>query len=91
MASITGILHALRSLHPDLERQCLHGSCFRLYLLLAEVFPEAEPWYDSNHVITKIGERFYDIRGEVAPDKHYPMRNEPAIFNGAHEWHVPEE
>ena len=34
---------SLRELHPELEHQCLHGSCFRLHQLLKLVFPGAEP------------------------------------------------
>ena len=41
------------------------GSCYHFYLILKEVFPEAECWYDQDHVITKINDKFYDITGEV--------------------------
>lgn len=41
------------------------GSCYHFYLILKEVFPEAEAWYDEDHVITKIDDKFYDITGEV--------------------------
>lgn len=44
------------------------GSCYHFYLILKEVFPEAEPYYDMDHVITKIDGRFYDITGEVRRD-----------------------
>lgn len=70
----------------SLEHQCLSGSCFRLYQLLALVFPGAEPWYDHDHVITRIGGRFYDIRGEVlADDKWIPFTDQRA-FNKAYLW-----
>lgn len=42
-----------------------HGSCYQFHLMLKSVLPEAIPYYNSNHVITRIGERFYDITGEV--------------------------
>jgi hypothetical protein len=32
------------------------------------VFPEAECWYDTDHVCTKIDDKFYDITGEVTPN-----------------------
>jgi hypothetical protein len=44
------------------------GSCYHFYLILREVFPEAECWYDLDHVITKIDEKFYDITGEIFPN-----------------------
>ena len=43
------------------------GSCYHFYLILKEVFPEAECWYDGDHVLTKIGNKFYDITGESFP------------------------
>jgi len=45
-----------------------------LYELLKRVFDEAVPYYDRLHVITRIGDRFYDITGEVEPNaSHRPM------------------
>ena len=41
------------------------GSCYHFYLILKEVFPEAEAYYDADHVITKIDGKFYDITGEI--------------------------
>lgn len=79
-------LSLLRDLHPDLPRIGRNGSCFRVYLLLKAVWPEAEAWYDSNHVITKIGEQFWDIHGEVFPESHYRMADDAAVFNRAYTW-----
>lgn len=89
-AAVLLFLFSLRELHPELEQQCLHGSCFRLYQLLALVFPGAEPWSDHDHVITLIGGRFYDIRGEVlADDKWIPFTDQRA-FNNAYLWGTPQ-
>jgi hypothetical protein len=44
------------------------GSCYHFYLILKEVFPTAEPYFDKDHVITKIDDKFYDITGEVRGD-----------------------
>lgn len=54
------------------------GSCYQFYKILKIAFPQAEAYYNSDHVITKIGNRFYDITGEVQKinhlemDEHYP-------------------
>lgn len=40
------------------------GCCYQFYEILKVVFPEAEPYYDGNHVWTKIDGKFYDIKGE---------------------------
>ena len=83
---VISFLYALRRLHPELETQCLNGSCFKLYLLVKEVWPDAEPWYDGDHVITKIGNSFFDIRGEVVPGRHIPMKEDALLFNAAYFW-----
>ena len=36
-AAVLLFLFSLRELHPELEHQCLSGSCFRLYQLLTLV------------------------------------------------------
>ncbi|EOZ0474842.1 TPA: hypothetical protein ACVMZV_002291 [Pseudomonas aeruginosa] len=87
MHEVLAFLSALRELHPDMPRWGLHGGCFRVYLVLKNRFPEAEPWYDGDHVLTRIAERFYDIRGEVQPNNH--QRMDPLVFNRAYDWHQP--
>jgi hypothetical protein len=44
------------------------GSCYHFYLILKSVFPNAEPYYDLDHIITKINDKYYDITGEVRKD-----------------------
>jgi hypothetical protein len=51
------------------------GSCYHFYLILKEVFPEAECWYDQDHIITKIGDKFYDITGEVRPNTNMMIKD----------------
>lgn len=82
----TAVLHLIRDLHPDLVRQCQEGSCFKLHLLLRELFPGAEPWYDGDHVIARIGSEFYDIRGVVLPSSNHRQFNDAERFNRAHSW-----
>ena len=41
------------------------GNCYQFYEILKVAFPEAEPYWDGSHVWTKIGDRFYDIKGEA--------------------------
>lgn len=58
------------------------GSCYRFYKILKLVFPDAEPWVDvvEGHVITKIGDRFYDITGEVIKNQNcLPFSQEPNL------------
>jgi hypothetical protein len=46
------------------------GSCYQFYLILKRVFPEAEAYYDLSHVITKIGDEYYDINGIAKIENH---------------------
>lgn len=54
------------------------GSCYYFYLILKRVFPEAKPYYDADHVITKIGDKFYDITGEVQQGYAHLMNEKPS-------------
>lgn len=46
------------------------GSCYKFFKILKSRFPESKAYYDSEHVITKIGGKFYDITGEVKKGRH---------------------
>lgn len=80
------VLSELRTAVPGAVPLFTQGGCHRLYLILRAIWPEAEAWYDSDHVITRIGGRFYDITGEVTPDRHQPMDLEPRIVRDAFTW-----
>jgi len=41
------------------------GNCYQFYEILKVAFPYAEAYYDGNHVWTKIGDDYYDIRGKA--------------------------
>jgi len=54
----------IRAIDPIYMDEVFHnGACYHLYLILHEVWPEAEPWYTPGHVYVKIGRWFYDIYG----------------------------
>lgn len=92
MPDIHAFLSALRELHPDMSRWCLNGGCFRLYLAIKQVFPQAEPYYDGCHVITQVDGRWFDIRGEIQPVSEIGtafIRMDPLIFNRAYDWQMP--
>jgi len=39
------------------------GNCYGFFKLLKAIFPRAEAYYNSNHIITKIDDVFYDRKG----------------------------
>ena len=73
---ILNIISSIRNSHSKMEDIFLKGSCLNLYLILRNIFPEAVPYYNSDHIITKIDDRFYDIKGTVLDNKNYiPYKN----------------
>lgn len=50
-----------------------HGSCYHFYLILLEIFPDAVSYNNDNHVITRIGNKYYDITGEIENDGSYEI------------------
>lgn len=48
------------------------GGCYKFHLILRTVFAEGMGYYNEDHIITKIGDLYYDIYG-VYPgvDKGY--------------------
>jgi hypothetical protein len=70
---ILRFIKAIRESVRGAELIYTHGSCYQFYLILKSIIPEAKAYYNSDHVITKIGERFYDITGEVKCENHLLM------------------
>lgn len=83
-------IEELRSHRKDSVVAYTEGDCYKLYKLLKLVWPEAEAWYDfvKGHVLTQIGQTFYDIKGEVVPPSvHFiPLKEEPHIAEQAPFW-----
>jgi len=42
-----------------------NGSCYKFFTILKMIFKEVEPYYNNRHVVSKIGDNFYDITGKV--------------------------
>ena len=65
------------------------GSCYRFFLILRTVYPDAEAYYDwvEGHVYTKIDGKFYDIRGRCAnAPKDLERLNDTHLAKTAHRW-----
>lgn len=66
--AIEEFIAAIRDSFIGSQQVYTEGSCYHFYLILKQVFPNAEPYFDLDHIITKIGDKFYDITGEVRCD-----------------------
>jgi len=72
------LIKTIRHSFIGADKVYTNGSCYQFYKILKCAFPQAKAYYDSNHVITEIDGKFYDITGEVQKnnhllmDEHYP-------------------
>ena len=48
-----------------------NGSCYNFHLILKCVYPESIPYYNIDHIITKIDNIFYDINGSIEDTNGY--------------------
>ena len=68
---IINFISEIRNSHESMVAVFTKGSCLNFHLILREVYPKAIAYYDFNHIITKIDNRFYDINGSVLDNKKY--------------------
>jgi hypothetical protein len=66
--TVEKFIAAIRDSFIGSQQVYTEGSCYHFYLILKQVFPNAEPYYDLDHVLTKIEDKYYDITGEVRPN-----------------------
>ena len=66
MINIENFIAKIRDSFIGSQQVYTEGSCYHFYLILKEVFIDAECWYDEDHVVTKIDNKFYDITGEIS-------------------------
>jgi len=67
------LIEAVQALDGEARKRFTQGECYAFHEWLKTVIPSAVAYYDNDHVISKIGTRFYDITGEVAQGNALPM------------------
>lgn len=67
---ILKFIASIRNAHSKMVDIFTKGSCLNFYFILKCVYPDAELWYNCNHVITKIDDCFYDITGRVSGENY---------------------
>lgn len=70
---ILAFISVIRNSFKGSETVYTRGSCYRFYTILKHLYPQAKAYYNSDHVITEIGGKFYDITGEVSKTNHLPV------------------
>lgn len=74
MNKIEQFISVIRDSFVGSQQVYTEGSCYHFHLILKEVFPNANPYYDMDHIITEIDGKFYDITGEVIKNSNlFPM------------------
>ena len=68
MNKVEQFIAAIRDSFIGSQHVYTEGSCYHFYLILKQVFPDAEPYFDEDHIVTKIDGKYYDITGEVRGD-----------------------
>lgn len=71
--NVEDFIKTIRESFIGSEMVYTRGSCYQFFRILKSVFPQAEAWFDMNHVITLIDGKFYDITGEVKKGGHLRM------------------
>lgn len=56
----------IRNSHSEMVNIFTKGSCLNLHLILKSIYPDAELYYNNDHVISRIDNCFYDITGSVS-------------------------
>jgi len=70
---IETLITAIRNSFPESVKIYTEGNCYGFYKILKSVYKNAVAYYNSDHVITRIGDKFYDITGEVSGDGYLEM------------------
>lgn len=78
---VLSFIELIRESCPEIQTFIFtHGACYQFHLILKSKFPEAIPYYNEDHVISKIGNSYFDIMGEVivkAKDCYRLLKEKP--------------
>ncbi len=67
---VLSFIRTVRNSFIGADKVYKNGSCYQFYKILKTVFPEAKAYYNVDHCITKISNKYYDITGEVEYTNH---------------------
>lgn len=91
------VINALRESDQYISIIYMNGGCWQFHKVLKVIFPAAEPFKVSinptiridyfDHVVTKIGDRYFDITGEVHLGQfQFSLPMEPGDVEKAEQW-----
>lgn len=61
------IIQSIRESDYYIEHIYMRGGCYKFYLILKSIYPDAEPFIhqDKDHIVTKLSGKLFDIRGII--------------------------
>lgn len=73
LSSCLLLVNSLRETDRYIESIFMQGGCYRFHLFLKNIFSDATPFIhkDKDHIISKIGDQFFDIKGIVENKNEY--------------------
>lgn len=74
---ILSLIKEISNSNPVMQDIFLRGSCLNFHFILKEVFADAKAYFNIDHVISKIDERYYDITGEISAKEVAKQRYSP--------------
>lgn len=82
------VIGFIRESFQDAAFVYTNGSCFEFYKILKSIFPQAEAWWNVDHVWTEIDGVWYDITGrrEEGSDGLTLMKIDQRAYERANEW-----
>ena len=80
--TILNVAQILRETHPHMRGIFTNGGCFEFYRLAHAINPQAEAFYQGDHVYARLGNTFIDIEGAHSLDlrKGYMLTQEPRVM-----------
>lgn len=72
------LITAIRESFIGAEQVYMNGSCIMFFKIMQTVYPSARPYWnaDTKHMVTKIGDDYYDITGKVYDVRGYILDEE---------------
>ena len=77
--NILNIIRRIRESFSSSVEVYTRGSCVKFSMILQEIFPQGEIYYNEDHSIFELNGSFYDITGEVLKTNHTPLKERKLV------------
>ena len=77
---ILKIIERIKDCFPNSEIICTEGSCVKFAMILKQIFPEGDIFYNEDHAIFGLNSEYYDITGRVTLEPSYTLLKERDVL-----------